>query len=105
MAAEEGPAGAAAGPRARSGTVVAFDERRGLGEVLDAGSGERFNFHCTRIAGGGRRIAVGAAVVFEVGPGRPGCWEAVWLGEVVAPGGSPPPAVSPGPGDPDGSGR
>lgn len=76
--ADGGPGAEAGGPapRVRTGTVVAFEERRGLGEVEASGSGERFPFHCTRIAGGARRVAVGAAVVFEVGPGRRGRWEA-----------------------------
>lgn len=57
------------------GRVVAFDARRGLGEV-EADDGRRFPFHCTRIAGGTRHIEVGARVCFEIGPGLPGRWEA-----------------------------
>jgi cold shock CspA family protein len=57
------------------GTVDTFDERRGLG-VIRAADGRTFPFHCTRIAGGSRTIAVGAAVSFEVSPGQLGQWEA-----------------------------
>ena len=35
------------------GTVVAFDEARGLGE-LESVDGGRYPFHCTRIADGTR---------------------------------------------------
>ena len=48
-----------------SGTVVAFDERRGLGEV-QATTGERYEFHCTAIADGTRTIAVGTPVEFDL---------------------------------------
>ena len=59
---------------ALTGTVVAFDERRGLGEIES--DRERYPFHCTAIAGGSRSIAVGAAVEFVVVPGPGGRWEA-----------------------------
>ncbi|MCZ7526073.1 MAG: cold shock domain-containing protein [Acidimicrobiia bacterium] len=59
----------------RTGTVVAFDEHRGLGEV-EAADGRRYPFHCTAITGGGRTIAVGTAVRFEVVAGLLGRWEA-----------------------------
>jgi cold shock CspA family protein len=59
----------------RRGTVVTFDPARGLGEVVD-GDGHRFPFHCTAIADGSRTIPVGAAVVFLIGPGHQGRWEA-----------------------------
>lgn len=58
-----------------TGTVVAFDERRGLGEVESA-DGDRYAFHCTQIADGTRTIAVGAAVDFELAPALLGAWEA-----------------------------
>ncbi len=58
----------------RLGTVTAFDEARGLGEV--AADGATWPFHCTAIADGTRTIAVGAAVAFEVGPGHLGRDEA-----------------------------
>jgi cold shock CspA family protein len=57
------------------GTVVAFDERRGLGEIESA-EGERYPFHCTRIADGSRTIPVQTAVEFEVVAGHLGTWEA-----------------------------
>ncbi len=85
-------------PRLRRGVVVAFDEARGIGEVEADGSAERFGFHCTRIAGGARSIALGATVAFEVGPGLLGRWEAAWLTE-------PGPPVSPGAGGPGGRAR
>jgi CspA family cold shock protein len=59
----------------RAGTVVDFDEHRGLGTVA-AGDGTRYPFHCTQIADGTRRIDVGAAVRFALRPGGLGRWEA-----------------------------
>jgi cold shock CspA family protein len=61
-----------------TGTVVAFDDHRGWGEVEDE-DGRRHPFHCTRIAGGSRTIAVGTPVLFTLAPGLPGRWEAVGL--------------------------
>jgi CspA family cold shock protein len=58
-----------------TGRVVAFDERRGLGEV-EATDGTRYPFHCTQIADGSRTIAVGAAVEFEIAPALLGRWQA-----------------------------
>lgn len=58
------------------GRVVAFDERRGLGEIEGA-DGVRYPFHCTRIADGSRTVPLGAAVGFGVAPGPRGRWEAV----------------------------
>jgi cold shock CspA family protein len=58
-----------------TGSVVAFDERRGLGEI-EATDGTRYPFHCTRIADGSRTIAVKTAVDFELVPGNLGRWEA-----------------------------
>ena len=60
---------------ASSGTVSAFDEHRGLGEITDP-DGTIYPFHCIAIADGTRTIEVGAGVVFEVVPGRLGRWEA-----------------------------
>jgi cold shock CspA family protein len=59
----------------KQGTVVAFDERRGLGEI-ESTDGERYRFHCTRIADGSRTIAVQTKVEFDVVPGHLGTWEA-----------------------------
>jgi cold shock CspA family protein len=59
------------------GTVTAFDEPRGLGEVSDGAS--TWPFHCTAIADGTRTIAVGARVAFEVRAGHLGRDEAVGL--------------------------
>jgi cold shock CspA family protein len=58
-----------------TGTVTAFDERRGLGEIT-ADDGIVYPFHCTRIADGSRTIALGAAVDFEVVAGHLGRLEA-----------------------------
>jgi CspA family cold shock protein len=58
-----------------TGRVVAFDERRGLGEV-ESDEGDRYPFHCTQIADGTRTFAVGAAVEFDVAPALLGRWEA-----------------------------
>jgi cold shock CspA family protein len=57
------------------GTIVTFDEKRGLGEI-ESEAGERYPFHCTRIADGSRTIAVQTAVEFEVVAGHLGTWEA-----------------------------
>ena len=57
------------------GSVTAFDERRGLGEIT-ADDATVYPFHCTVIADGTRTIDVGAKVDFEVVPGRLGQWEA-----------------------------
>ena len=54
---------------------MSFDEAAGIGAVRD-GDGREWPFHCTRISDGSRSIEVGAPVVFEVGPGGPGQWEA-----------------------------
>lgn len=58
-----------------TGVVAAFDEARGLGTVR-ADDGRELPFHCTRIVGGSRTIAVGTRVRFEVVAGLPGRWEA-----------------------------
>jgi cold shock CspA family protein len=60
------------------GTVVEFDEHRGVGVVV-AADGTRRPFHCTQIADGTRTIRVPSEVVYEVGPGPLGVWEAVAL--------------------------
>jgi cold shock CspA family protein len=52
----------------RSGTVVAFDEDRGLGDVV-ADDGTQLPFHCSAVADGTRTVAVGAKVEFVVVPG------------------------------------
>lgn len=57
------------------GTVTAFDDPRGLGEVT-GDDGTTFAFHCTAIADGSRTIEVGTEVTFEVVPGPMGRWEA-----------------------------
>ena len=67
-----------AADRAHTGTVTAFDDERGLGEVTDD-EGSAWPFHCTAIADGSRTILVGTAVTFDVVPGRLGRWEAMGL--------------------------
>jgi cold shock CspA family protein len=57
------------------GTVVEFDEHVGLGAV-EGEDGARLEFHCAAIADGSRRIDVGAAVTYDVVPGRLGRYEA-----------------------------
>ena len=57
-----------------TGTVIEFDEARGVG-TIEAGAACHF-FHCTQIADGTRAIHVGQAVEFSVVPGRLGDWEA-----------------------------
>jgi cold shock CspA family protein len=61
-----------------TGTIIAFDAHRGLGEVEDE-DGRRYPFHCTRIADGSRNIPVGVKVEFTVAPGPLGRWEAVTI--------------------------
>ncbi len=46
------------------GHVASFDEPRGIGVVVS--DDRRFDFHCTAITDGTRRIAEGAPVVFTV---------------------------------------
>jgi cold shock CspA family protein len=60
----------------RRGTVAAYDEAAGYGEVVEDG-GPRWWFHCTAIADGSRTIALGAAVRFRLAPGHLGRYEAV----------------------------
>lgn len=59
----------------KSGVVSEFDERRGLGEVVDD-AGSRWAFHCTQIADGSRRIEAGSRVLFVLVPGHLGRLEA-----------------------------
>lgn len=70
--------------RLHTGTVNAFDDPVGLGEVRDD-SGPSYAFHCTAIADGTRTIEVGTAVRFEVHAGHVGRFEAF----AVAPLGTP----------------
>lgn len=58
----------------RSGTVEQFDDPAGYGTVVDA-DGRSWFFHCTQLADGTRRIALGAAVTFRPAAGPTG-WEA-----------------------------
>jgi cold shock CspA family protein len=59
----------------RRGTVVEFDDPRGLG-VVRADDGVEYPFHCTAMADGSRTISVGTDVSFRVVAGRVGRWEA-----------------------------
>ena len=65
------------------GTVIEFDEPRGLG-VVEGDDGERYPFHCTRIADGTRTIAEGSRVEFAVMAGPAGRWEADAIAPVLA---------------------
>ena len=56
------------------GTVVAFDDPRGLGTI--EADGTQYPFHCTALVDGTRTIEVGTAVTFEVRPAGMGRWEA-----------------------------
>jgi cold shock CspA family protein len=58
-----------------NGRVVEFDEQVGLGAV-EGEDGTRLDFHCVAIADGSRRIDVGAAVAYDLVPGRLGRYEA-----------------------------
>lgn len=57
------------------GVVGSYDERRGLGLVEQ--DGRQHPFHCTAISDGSRRVEVGAAVSFVLGPSHGGRHEAV----------------------------
>jgi cold shock CspA family protein len=61
-----------------TGVVATFDEARGFGEI-EGGAGERYFFHCTRIADGSRTIAPSTKVEFEVVAGQLGRWEAAGI--------------------------
>ena len=63
--------------RTQRGTVIAFDDAIGFGDVQSTDDQRTYFFHCTQIAGGSRTIPVGAAVTFRVVAGRMGRWEAV----------------------------
>ena len=64
------------------GTVVTFDEPRGLG-TIDA-DGTTYPFHCTALLDGTRTVEVGTPVTFEVRPGGMGRWEATRIEKVGA---------------------
>ncbi len=64
-----------------TGTVIAFDERRGVG-TIESGSVRHF-FHCTQIADGTRSIRAGQSVEFSVVPGRLGDWEATAIHKIL----------------------
>ncbi|MGK2928097.1 MAG: cold-shock protein [Acidimicrobiales bacterium] len=59
----------------RSGSVISFDEHRGLG-VITGDDASIYPFHCTGIADGSRTIDEGVSVRFDVVAGRLGQWEA-----------------------------
>ncbi len=61
------------------GVVASFDPEVGLGVIVDDDE-VRWDFHCTAIADGSRRIAVGTRVHFLRTWGGPGRWEAAAVG-------------------------
>jgi cold shock CspA family protein len=65
------------------GHVESFDVEVGLG-VVAAADGRSYPFHCTAISNGSRRIEAGRRVVFVVGAGGPGRWEALVVTPVEA---------------------
>lgn len=67
-----------------TGTVSAFDDPVGLGEIVDD-AGASYGFHCTAIADGTRTIEVGTAVRFEVLAGHVGRFEAFGIAPLVHP--------------------
>lgn len=73
----------------RFGVVDVFDEERGIGQIV-ADDGSRVPFHCTAIADGSRRVAVGAAVLFVPAAGHGGSVEARHVEAVTRPGPSSP---------------
>ena len=60
------------------GEVIAYDVAAGYGTIRGS-DGREWWFHCTAIADGSRRIAVGASGVFSLAAGRSGRWEAVGI--------------------------
>ena len=67
----------------QEGIVEEFDDAVGLGVITrsdpSAAPGtalQKFAFHCTQIADGSRTTTAGTAVVFAVGAGHRGTWEA-----------------------------
>jgi cold shock CspA family protein len=68
----------------RSGQVVAFDPGTGLGIVRDH-LGKQYPFHCTEVADGSRNAEAGQQVVFRVGAGHLGRWEAREITAAVPP--------------------
>jgi cold shock CspA family protein len=58
-----------------NGTVTAFDEHRGWGEIT-ADDGSVYPFHCTVLADGTRSVPRDTLVEFEVVAGHLGRWEA-----------------------------
>ena len=63
---------------AQQGSVVEFDDPRGLGTVR-SDEGVEYPFHCTAVADGTRTIEVGTRVCFLVVPWHQGRYEAVAL--------------------------
>jgi cold shock CspA family protein len=57
------------------GTVTAFDEHRGWGEIT-ADDGTVYPFHCTVLTDGSRTVQRDRPVEFDVVPGHLGRWEA-----------------------------
>jgi cold shock CspA family protein len=56
--------------------VATWDDDRGYGTIRSDETGAEHFFHCTQILDGTRTIEAGAAVEFDVVPGRLGRWEA-----------------------------
>lgn len=63
------------------GTVTAFDDDRGLGEVRS--DDDVYPFHCTAIVDGTRTIEVGVKVTFGLRPAGMGRWEATAIEKVA----------------------
>jgi len=67
-----------------TGTVVEFDEHRGLGRVR-SDDGRELAFHCTHVADGSRTVAVDTPVVFTIVAGHHGQWEAADVVPIATP--------------------
>ncbi len=59
----------------RRGTVVSFEDERGVGTVEEE-DGATFFFHCTALTDGSRQVEVGQPILFVVRPGHGGRLEA-----------------------------
>lgn len=64
-----------------TGTVSAFDEHVGLGQIAldEEHGGGLVGFHCVAIADGSRTIDGGTAVRFRLSAGFHGRWEAAGI--------------------------
>ena len=63
--------------RTQRGSVIAFNDAIGFGDVQSNDDQRTYFFHCTQIADGTRTIDIGTTVTFRIVAGHMGRWEAV----------------------------